>query len=78
MPIPHVGPDQIEVWVIYNKNNGSVSRVCRCEPSKIETPEAVGPLAVFKTTLSELAIGHAHQLQVRNGRIVHAPSLGGI
>lgn len=78
MPIPTVGPDQIEVWVIYNKNSGSISRVCRCEPAKNEVPDPVGPLAVFKTTLSEWAIGRAHQLQVRYGRIVHAPSLGGI
>jgi hypothetical protein len=78
MVMQHVGPDQIEVWVIYNKTSGSISRVSRRELSKVEVPEEMGPLAVFKTTLSEWAIGHAHQLQVRKGRVVHAPSLGGI
>ena len=78
MPLAKVGPDQIDVWVVYNKNTGSLSRVSRRALSKSETPEEVGPLAVFQTTLSEWAINHAHQLQVRYGRIVHAPSLGGI
>lgn len=73
-----MGPGQREVWVVFHRRSGAVTRVCLREPSDAETPNRLGPYAVLKTDLSQWAIDHAHQLSVRYGRVVHAPSFGGV
>lgn len=66
------------VWVMYNALTGGVVRVCFREPTRGELPKPGSPVVVLETTLTDWAIQKAHQLIVRSGRVVHAPSLGGI
>lgn len=65
--------DHRPVWVVYHKGSGSVVKLSFSDPGR----PTMG-YAVLATNLSQRAVGLAHQLLVRNGRVVHGPSLAGV
>jgi hypothetical protein len=65
-----------EVWVTYNTQTGRVKRLSFRAPKKdAQPPEGFSVSHVY---LSEMAISHAHQLRVADGRVVSEHALVGI
>lgn len=63
------------VWVFWRQDSGAVLQVRVQAPKDAEMPAEGSGVGVIETTLSLKAIRQAHQLVVRNGRVLVRGSL---